>query len=67
MRGLLPTHIEVPFTVLISGTLFFALFLAIVFLVYSKRRRGAYQATSMLPLEDENFLSRSDNSQSGAK
>ncbi len=53
MKDLLPAPTDLPFTVLISGAVFFALFIAIVVLVYSKRRKKDYEETSRLPLEDE--------------
>jgi cbb3-type cytochrome oxidase subunit 3 len=51
MKHLLP-NLELPFTVLISGSAFFVLFLLIIVLVYRKERRQAYEETSMLPLDD---------------
>lgn len=60
MKHLLP-HVELPYTVLVSGTVFFLLFLGIVALVYSKGRKKTYEETSVLPLEDGIEVERVDS------
>ena len=53
MRDLIPAGIEVPFSVAVSGAIFFAFFLAVVVVAYSRKRKPLYQKLSEFPLSDD--------------
>lgn len=53
MRDLLPESIDVTWGVLLAAPVFLAVFVGIVFLVYSRRRKAIYNEVELLPLQDD--------------
>lgn len=51
MKHLIP-EVQVPWTVPITGLLFFLFFIGVVFYVFSASRKKKYQWIERLPLDD---------------
>ncbi len=51
MKHLLP-EMTLPLSIIVSGSVFFLLFIGIVVYAYSKGRKATYERAGTLPLED---------------
>ncbi|MCB0323326.1 MAG: cbb3-type cytochrome c oxidase subunit 3 [Bdellovibrionales bacterium] len=53
MKQLLPHFDHLPWTVVVTGPLFFAFFIGMVVWVYRRSRKEKYESIAHLPLEDD--------------
>jgi cbb3-type cytochrome oxidase subunit 3 len=51
VKHLIP-EVDVPWTVPVTGLLFFLFFIGVIFYVFSSRKKNDYKAAEELPLDD---------------